>query len=127
MLSLISDGPAPRFNVADTLLCFIIGVVVNFAAMALRSEVFFDSGGGQTDSHTSNGTQWYYSDNMSMGFAQVGDSIKRQNCDTLSTNAGSRLCWRTADVNGGYRCGATMLLNNSTDWERVVYQRNGSL
>lgn len=97
------------------------------AAMALRTEVFLDSGSGQEDSHVSNGTQWYYSDNMSFGYAEVGDPIKRQNCDTLSANASSRLCWRTSNVGGGYRCGATMLLNNSTDWERVVYQRNGSL
>lgn len=98
------------------------------AAMALNAEVFFDSGSGVSDSHVSNGTQWYYSANLSFGFAGAGDPLTRQACDTNSVNPENRLCWHTSDVgSGGYRCGANTSLNSSSAWQKVVYQRDGSL
>lgn len=94
---------------------------------ATASEVFTDSGGGETDSHVANGAQWYFhyegTDNIfgSWGFAEAGDTLLRDSCDVASgVHPELRLCWHL-DSGGGYRCGTTDSLNDSTEWTKYVY------
>lgn len=96
-----------------------------------RADVIFDTGTGNTP-HNANGIGWYFNDSFSWGFADEGDTIYRNSCDTdTSGNNDQRLCWHTGNVGadpgelgGGYRCGATDFLNDSTDWERIIYIGN---
>ncbi|MDC0717908.1 DUF4215 domain-containing protein [Nannocystis bainbridge] len=86
-----------------------------------RALVTADTGQSNTPT-VANGTGWYYSDAYSWGFAVEGDPITRNSCDTGNVNPERRLCFHTGGgtINGGYRCGATLALNGSVDWERVV-------
>ena len=72
-----------------------------------------------------NGTEWYNRANYSFGFAGNGDSIDLYSCDRGSANAHLRLCWHTGGA-GGYRAGATLRLNSSTAWEKVILSANVS-
>lgn len=92
------------------------------AAHAPRADVFFDTGTGNTP-HEANGTNWYYNDSYSWGFAPMGETISRGSCDTASTLAEQRLCVHTngGTLRSGYRCGATTL-NGNNGWERVVFE-----
>ena len=48
--------------------------------------------------------------------------MNKNNCDTDSSGADNeRLCWHLLIGEGGYRCGVTEDLNESTAFERVVY------
>lgn len=96
-------------------------------SQATTAEVFTDPGDGVTDSHVANGAQWYFNvggsdtGRDSWGFAAVGDSLNRDNCDTASgTSPEDRLCWHMQGI-GGYRCGATEDLNFSRTWTKYVY------
>jgi len=85
--------------------------------------------GANTDVTTlSNGTAWYYGMNKfigSMGFAKAGDSVVKGECDTSSGGSKKhRLCWHLSDNVGGFRCGEETELNNSKDWQRMVFVRN---
>jgi hypothetical protein len=56
------------------------------------------------------------------GFVRAGDSVNKNNCDTLESGANDeRLCWHLLIGEGGYRCGVTEDLNESTAFERIVY------
>ena len=93
------------------------------AAHAPVDEVLTDTGTGNV-LHQANGVGWYYSSSYSMGYAHVGDGVSRNSCDT-QTGAfpDERLCFHTSgnQLTGGYRCGATVGLNASHTWERVLY------
>jgi hypothetical protein len=78
-----------------------------------------------TTTYTANGVGWYYSSDWSWGFAPAGDTITHFTCDTTTaTDSAQRLCWDTAGVGGGYRCGTNRNLSGSTAFERIVYQRS---
>ena len=72
--------------------------------------------------HQANGAGWYFDGNISWGFAGGGETVSLCGCDTGNSN--QRLCWHTmgGKLDGGYRCGATIELNASAAWERVIYQ-----
>ncbi len=92
------------------------------AAWAPRLDVTFDTGTGNVP-HNANGVGWYYNNSWSWGFAQQGDAITRNSCDTTNTNADKRLCWHTGSgsINTGWRCGATTGLNFIATHERIVF------
>jgi hypothetical protein len=103
-------------------------------AWAPKADVLKDTGppgieeNQNTDVGTiSNGSRWYFSDSpgtSSMGFAKASDKIRKHACDVEATGDGSvRLCWHLSANFGGFRCGETLWLNDSIDWERVVYVR----
>jgi hypothetical protein len=74
--------------------------------------------------NTVNGAEWYFAPNWSWGFAQLGASVNKFECDT---NGGDqRMCLHTLSFTGGYRIGTVEELNSSTDYEKVFYQRDGS-
>jgi hypothetical protein len=116
--------------------------LLTLAAMGLREHVFFDCGKQKNCVHVDNGVGWYFSNNLSWGFVQGGDSVNRDSCDTgmfpclsiahastdisdLSTtsiqSSQSRLCWNTGSNAGGYRCGSHVALDNDSSFMRVIY------
>ncbi len=98
--------------------------VLGLAAMALKSDVLFDTGANLTTTRTANGVAWYFHDALGVGFAQLGTTVYKGECDT--TDGPDRLCWHTLNA-GGYRCGSVENLNSSTAFERRVYVRPGPL
>jgi hypothetical protein len=102
-------------------------------AQALRSEVFTDPGDGDTDSHLANGAQWYFDlggsggGYDSWGFAGAGDAVARDNCDVEDFDVSTRLCWHLQSNAGGYRCGATIDLNDHTDWTKYVFEHASAI
>jgi hypothetical protein len=91
------------------------------AAYAHRDDVTYDTGTGDTP-HNANGVGWYYDDSYSWGFADQGDPIDRNSCDTASSAGQYRLCWHTSggNLNHGWRCGTNTDLNSSSAYERLV-------
>jgi hypothetical protein len=101
-------------------------------AQAARADVLFEEGSDFSGSHNANGSEWYFSDDYSWGFAKGGDPVFRSSCDIgeffgNTDNLDLRLCWHTGggNMNGGFRIGATIFLNNSPDFEKVIYSFNG--
>ncbi|MEW6146202.1 MAG: hypothetical protein AB1598_14410 [Thermodesulfobacteriota bacterium] len=89
-------------------------------AQGAREDVTFDTGINETVLHIANGVGWYFNNNYSWGFVRAGDSVIKDSCDVDESGANDeRLCWHSNE--GGYRCGATLELNSSTDFERIVY------
>jgi len=112
------------------LACGPVGsTTLSLLAEADRAEVFTDPGNGLTDTHLANGSDWYFSPgpgdtgSYSWGFAAAGDGVERDNCDVaFGTSPEARLCWHLDPAGGGYRCGETTGLNESTGWIKYVYQ-----
>lgn len=95
--------------------------VFEVLAAALWDDVLFDTGTGDlTTTHTANGSEWYYADLWSWGFAGLDDTVDKFQCDTNGPTERDRLCWHTFDWVGGYRAGTNLWLNSSTDWEKVI-------
>jgi hypothetical protein len=71
-----------------------------------------------------NGTEWYYNPDQSMGFAPNGATINQSSADLGGWSDPLRLSWHLSggSMHGGYRAGATLGLNSSTDWSRYIYQ-----
>jgi hypothetical protein len=94
-------------------------------AQAPYADVTFDTGAADNGvTHAANGSEWYYSDNWSWGYAGPGDAVSKFECDT---NAGPlRMCLHTlASGVGGYRIGDNIGLNNSRDFEKLIFVDNG--
>lgn len=89
-------------------------------AQAPKTDVMFDTGTGNV-LHVANGVGWYFNNSWSWGFAAVGDVVNRNSCDVVA--GGNRMCIHTSSNNldGGYRCGATLGLNGDNTWERIFY------
>jgi len=100
-------------------------------AQGNRSDVTFDTGLNPDVTHIANGVGWYFNFNggsgaadgeNAWGFVRAGDSVQKTNCDVDTSGANDeRLCWHLQDNIGGYRCGATEVLNSSESFERIVY------
>lgn len=99
---------------------------IHVLAAALTSDVLTYTARDQT--HAANGAEWYFNGG-SMGFAKLGDSIRQNSADILSTNGAQRLSWHTNGgyastptiMNGGWRAGEFIGLNSSTAWEKIVF------
>ena len=95
--------------------------LLSVLAWAPVDDVMFDTGQVNTP-HDANGTEWYFNESFSWGFAPEGAVISRNSCDTVaSTHFGGvdattdeRLCWHTSNgqMAGGWRVGAADFLNN---------------
>jgi hypothetical protein len=104
--------------------------VLDLAAYAPRADVLFDTGTGNTP-HNANNVGWYFNDSESWGFAPQGDAISRNSCDVEDSSlkmsgvdGALRLCWHTSGgfIQGGWRCGKNDGLNDSTAYERLLFQ-----
>jgi hypothetical protein len=98
-------------------------------AAAPRADVLFDTGDGTSPNfnvpHDANGSGWYFNPDYSWGFAKQGDPIDRDSCDVQDDpNPDLRLCWHTSggNLDNGYRAGAALPLNGSTDYTRYIFQ-----
>lgn len=109
---------------------------IDVLAAALKTDVFTYTPRDVT--HAANGVEWYCNGG-SMGFAGLGDTIKQNSADIIGSGAWGqgyypaerdRLSWHTdahggysalpTEVDGGWRCGANITLNSSTEWDRLV-------
>lgn len=100
--------------------------LLTLAAMGNRADVLFNCSASSTMTNQANGVGWYFSMDAgnwnSWGFVLGWNSVFRGNCDgDMSTNPAYRLCWHLIGTAGGWRCGATGFLDNSTSWEKVIY------
>lgn len=114
---LLANCPGTRLMLA----CRPTGsTTLTVLAQGAREDVTFDTGENSDVTHIANGVGWYFNDTYSWGFVRAGDSVNKETCDTDESGANDeRLCWHTDET--GYRCGATIELNGSTDFERIVY------
>lgn len=93
-------------------------------AAAPKSDVLFVVPANNT-THNANGSEWYYTDDWSWGFANAGDSVIRNSADILSTpNGNLRMSLHTHSGVGGYRVGTTQGLNGSIAFEKVLLGTN---
>jgi hypothetical protein len=81
----------------------------------------------QNETTNNNGTEWYYKNQRSMGFAPGGATISQNSADVMDSEAGDatstqRLSWHTGDgtLESGWRAGANTGL--SYNWSRYIYQ-----
>jgi PEP-CTERM motif len=100
---------------------------------ALESDVMFNTGNNNNNTHSANGLEWYFSNSYSWGFAPGGETVTRNSCDTTnSTSFGGgsaadkarRLCWHTngGTLDGGWRVGEVDFLNDGqTGYTRYVF------
>lgn len=105
-----------------------IGGFFTLAAYAPRGDVTFSTGGDTSinTTHTANGSEWYFDNSWSWGFAPQGEPVENDQCDVRHTREDYRMCLHTVAgyITGGLRCGAASTpLNFSTTWERVVLHR----
>lgn len=90
-------------------------------AQAPYADVTFNTGAADNGiTHNANGSEWYYSDLWSWGYAEAGAAVRKFECDT---NAGPlRMCLHTlASGVGGFRIGDNTGLNNSVDFEKLIF------
>ena len=94
---------------------------IQLLAWAPRSCAFANTGFNNRVNVTScEGTNWYFNENKSWGFAKEGDVVYKADCDTLAlTGNNLRLCWHTPGT--GFRCGSDSAISTH-DYERVIFQ-----
>ena len=87
-------------------------------AAANYGDVLFESGTGDV-THLANGSEWYFNDNFSWGFAGAGDVVQRDTADIAGWDERDRLSWHTHDnLSAGYRSGANVGVGSG--WEKVL-------
>ena len=102
--------------------------ILTVLAAAPRVDVLTDTTNDETTTHNANGSEWYFNDDWSWGYALAGDIVEKNNCDVEDTNGEFRLCFHVDGqaLDGGYRAGTNKGLNGSADWTRYIYQSNGT-
>jgi uncharacterized coiled-coil protein SlyX len=95
------------------------------------SVVFSQTGYNETVEN--NGTYWYLNPTQSMGFAPTA-SIYQSSADTSDMSDPLRMSWHLGtwcnpepSICGGWRVGATVGLNSSTDYERAIWHSGGAI
>ncbi len=100
--------------------------VLQLAAADLRGVVTQVDAASPTAHHVSGTVGWYFTDDFSWGFFPAGAGVNRAPCDYdadgTQTVKDQRLCWEASagDLSPGYRCGASVNLNSSSTWRRLV-------
>lgn len=131
------------FSISDVFGSIAAGSKVMLAAKNIASSVFdvlawagleeVTQHTAQNQTHQANGVEWYYNGG-SMGFAGAGDTIQQSSADVNGSSFNGtpserdRLSWHTSGgyaaapttVNGGWRSGDNIWLNESQDWQRYV-------
>ena len=94
---------------------------IQLLAWAPRDDVFHDAGTQSNPTpHNVQGSNWYFSDNHSWGFAREGLALNRNVCDNhdLATDD-KRLSWHT-DTRSGHRCGTNMKYEGN-GYEKLIF------
>jgi hypothetical protein len=93
-------------------------------AETTKVDAFFNTGINANATHLSNGTEWYNADNFSWGFAPGGQTVSKNQCDTVSGSG--RICLHTIASFGGYRINDILALNNSNAYEKLVFSASSA-
>jgi hypothetical protein len=117
---------AGRATGSDTLLLL---------AEADTADVLFDTGVNTDVVHLANGSNWYFNDDLSWGFADASQAVYKSSCDASgvfnddTANGQLRLCWHTSGglMEGGFRLGNNVFINDSTDFEKIIYTNTGTV
>ena len=104
---------AGRATGSDTLLAL---------AQTTKADAFFDTG-TSNDTHFADGSEWYNGDDYSWGFAPGGETVDRGECDTAGGDG--RICLHTVNGAGGYRINDLFGLNDSDEYEKLVFTADG--
>ena len=105
---------AGRETGSDTLLAL---------AQTTFADAFADTGAGNNGVFTtSNGADWFYSDQWSWGFKPIGVGFTKYQCDFNAPD--SSLCVHTLNFAGGYSINTIVGLNNSSAYEKLVFVAN---
>ncbi len=92
-------------------------------AATTRADAILDTG-NTSNTHVSNGAQWWYSDDWSWGFIGLNDIASNSQCNTNSSAIG--MCLHTLEFAGGYRINNITGLNGSTAYEKMFFVANSS-
>lgn len=107
---------------------------IQLLAWARREDVFFVTPDCSNQTHTANGSAWYFNLSCSMGFAPEGFAISQNTADINSSTSfgnpqgdggATRLSWHTGggQLNGGWRVGLNDFLNGEpSGFTRYIFQ-----
>lgn len=119
------------------------GASILYAAGATNSDTYMLLAAGESsvvfsqtgynETLENNGTYWYLNPTQSMGFAPTA-SIYQSSADTSEMSDPLRMSWHLGtwcnpepSICGGWRVGATLGLNGSTDYERAIWHSGGAV
>ncbi len=91
-------------------------------AATTRADAIIDTGDSTGSYHLSNGSQWWYSDLWSWGFAGANETPYNYECG--SADAG--MCLHTFNFTGGYSINRIAGLNSSTNYEKLFFVANNN-
>ncbi len=86
-------------------------------AATTRADAIIDTGNSTGSYHLSNGSNWWYSDFWSWGFAGANETPYNYQCG--SANAG--MCLHTFSFTGGYSINRITGLNGSRNYEKLFF------
>jgi hypothetical protein len=87
-------------------------------AAAPYADTIIDTG-HTSDTHLSNGSEWWYSPFWSWGFTAAGDTVVNNECDT--SDSPTSVCLHTFDFVGGYRINNITGLNDSVGYQKLFF------
>ena len=86
------------------------------------ASVLLDTG-HNSNTHTVNGAEWWFSPNWSWGFTALGDTVRNFECNVDASSPLS-MCLHTTGNTGGYRINDISGLNDSVDFEKLLFVAN---
>lgn len=105
---------AGRATGSDTLLAL---------AWAPRVDALFGTGAADNGVfHEANGSNWFNADNYSWGFLTAGQTMEKNQCAFDAPDAS--MCVHTLGTVGGYSINTIVNLNNSSEYETLVFSAN---
>lgn len=109
---------------------------IQLLAWAPKVDVLFATVDCSSTTHNANGSDWYYNQSCSMGFAPQGFGISQNTADTASApgfgeqpDGALRLSWHTngGNLNGGWRVGQNTFLNSEpSGFTRYIFSADSA-
>lgn len=94
-------------------------------AQTTKADALFNTGAADNGVfHTADGSEWFYADQWSWGFKEIGASYTKFECDS-SPPSGISMCVHTYDFVGGFHINQIADLNSAPDYEKLVFTANG--
>jgi hypothetical protein len=95
-------------------------------AQTTKADAFADTGAADNGIFTtSNGSDWFYADSWSWGFKEIGAPFTKFQCSFTAPNAS--MCVHTFDSVGGFSINDITGLNNSQEYEKLVFVYTGQV